>query len=116
MREGLLVLSTLYSLVALILSAYAVYFRRTPQLITVRKRVRMQEPHQERLAEINRRVEERYGKRWWVPRMEMARDEAGRLLLRWRDTTGNVCLEASLEGDSLNIRRGWTTQPGVNQP
>ena len=41
--------------------------------------------------------------------MEMARDEEGRLLLRWRDTTGNVCLEAALEGDSLNIRRGCTT-------
>ncbi len=113
MRAGLLVLSTLFSLVALLLSAYAVFFRRTPQLIMVRKRV--QEPDQERLAEINRRVEERYGKRWWGPRMEMARDEEGCLLLRWRDTTGNVCMEAALEGDSLNTRRGWTTPPGGNR-
>ncbi len=39
MREGLLVLSTLFSLVALLLSAYAVFCRRTPQFLTVRKLV-----------------------------------------------------------------------------
>ncbi len=73
-------------------------------------------PDQEQLAAINRWIEERYGDRWWIPRMEMARDEKGRLLLRWRDTTGNVCLEAVLEGDALTVRRGCTVQPEEDRP
>ncbi len=58
--------------------------------------------------EIHRHIRERYGDRWWVLRLRLARTTDGDLVFSLRDTAGAERLHLRLSGETLS---GYVVTP-----